>query len=196
MLRPVAEAGTNTAGLASHLASTHNTDSTARTAAATVQTELTAHEATPHGGGGGVDQTARDAAATAQGEIDAHEASTHNTDAGARQGAANAQTAIEEHIPLDTVHGIPAVAARVLALENAAPAGGGPTVLFDGAFVASTEHGEITGDIVCPETGDVELYARSTSGDRPGWAGYIKMPAADLSGCNRRFWYRDCEYVD
>ena len=113
--------------------------------------------------------------------LDAHEASTHNTDAGARQGAANAQTAIEEHIPLDTVHGIPAVAARVLALENAAPAGGGaPTVLFDGSFVASTDMGKITGDIVCPETGDVELYARSTSGDRPGWSGYMKLPAADL----------------
>ena len=89
----------------------HNTDTVARSTAVNarqigeaaqatadaVRTELTTHEATPHGGGGGADQTARDAAAAAQSEISAHEASTHNTDAGARTAAANAQSAIEDH---------------------------------------------------------------------------------------------------
>ena len=65
---------------------------------------MTAHEGTPHGGGGGVDQTARDSAAAAQTEIDTHEASTHNTDTtarstarNARQTAEQAQTAVETH---------------------------------------------------------------------------------------------------
>ena len=135
-------------------------------------------------------RNARQTAEQAQTELETHRNSTHNTDVTAR-------TAIEEHIPLDTVHGIPAVAARVLALENAAPAGGGaPTVLFDGAFDAGTSMGKLTGDIVCPETGDVELYARSTSGDRPGWSGYIKMSVRRPKSSYWSIWYCDSEYVD
>ena len=97
-----------------HEASPHNTDTTARAAAATAkgaadtaQADLDAHEATLHN----TDTTARAAAATAKGtadgattaaaaaqaEIDAHEASTHNTDGTARTAAANAQSAIEAH---------------------------------------------------------------------------------------------------
>ena len=97
-----------------HEASPHNTDQTARNAAATAQgtadgaqttadavrTELTTHETTPHGGGGGADQMARDAAAAAQvaadgaqSDLDAHELTLHNTDATARTAAASAQGA-------------------------------------------------------------------------------------------------------
>ena len=100
-----------------HEASPHNTDQTARNAAATAQgtadgaqttadavrTELTTHETTPHGGGGGTDQMARAAAAdaqvaadTAQSDLDAHEASTHNTDQTARTAAANARATAEQ----------------------------------------------------------------------------------------------------
>ena len=107
-------AATAQADLAAHEATLHNTDQTARDAAATAQgaadgaastadavrTELTTHETTPHGGGGGADQTARDAAAdaqvaadTAQSDLDAHEGSTHNHDQIARDAAATAQGA-------------------------------------------------------------------------------------------------------
>ena len=111
-------AATAQADLAAHEATLHNTDQTARDAAATAQgaadgaastadavrTELTAHEATPHGGGSGADQTARNAAATAQGtadtaqaDLDTHEATPHNFDTTARDAAASAQGAIAAH---------------------------------------------------------------------------------------------------
>ena len=94
-----------------HEASPHNTDTVARSTAVNarqigevaqatadaVRTELTTHETTPHGGGGGTDQMARAAAAAAQAEIDAHEASTHNHDATARDAAAAAQAGLEAH---------------------------------------------------------------------------------------------------
>ena len=100
-----------------HELTLHNTDTVARSTAVNarqigeaaqatadaVRTELTTHEATPHGGGGGADQTARDAAAdaqvaadTAQSDLDAHEATTHNFDATARDAAANARTTAEQ----------------------------------------------------------------------------------------------------
>ena len=100
-----------------HELAPHNTDTVARNAAATAQgtadgaqttadavrTELTTHETTPHGGGGGTDQMARDAAAAAQvaadgaqSDLDAHEGSTHNTDATARDAAQNARTTAEQ----------------------------------------------------------------------------------------------------
>ena len=100
-----------------HEASPHNTDQTARNAAATAQgtadgaqttadavrTELTTHETTPHGGGGGADQMARDAAAAAQvaadgaqSDLDAHELTLHNTDATARTAASAAQARADD----------------------------------------------------------------------------------------------------
>ena len=100
-----------------HEATPHNTDTLARSTAVdarqvgeaaqatadAVRTELTTHETTPHGGGGGTDQTARDAAATAQGaadtaqaDLDAHESSIHNHDQTARAAAASAQGAAEQ----------------------------------------------------------------------------------------------------
>ena len=51
------------ADLVAHETSAHNTDTAARTAAATAQSELDAHEATPHGEGGGDGQTAQQVAA-------------------------------------------------------------------------------------------------------------------------------------
>ena len=94
-----------------HELTLHNTDTVARSTAVNarqigeaaqatadaVRTELTTHETTPHGGGGGTDQMARAAAAAAQAEIDAHEASTHNHDATARDAAAAAQAGLEAH---------------------------------------------------------------------------------------------------
>ena len=103
--------------IAAHELTLHNTDTVARstavnarqigeaaqTTADAVRTELTTHEATPHGGGGGADQTARDAAAdaqvaadTAQSDLDTHELTLHNTDATARTAAASAQGAAEQ----------------------------------------------------------------------------------------------------
>ena len=97
-----------------HELTLHNTDTVARSTAVNarqigeaaqatadaLRTELTTHEGTPHGGGGGADQTARDAAAdaqvaadTAQSGLDAHEGSTHNHDQIARDAAATAQGA-------------------------------------------------------------------------------------------------------
>ena len=101
-----------------HELTLHNTDTVARSTAVNarqigeaaqatadaVRTELTTHEATPHGGGGGADQTARDAAAdaqvaadTAQSDLDAHEGSTHNHDQIARDAAATAQADLATH---------------------------------------------------------------------------------------------------
>ena len=65
-------------------------DQTARTAAATAQTEIDAHELTAHN----TDTTARATAGTAQSEIDAHELTTHNTDTTAR---GNLTTHIANH---------------------------------------------------------------------------------------------------
>ena len=103
-----------------HELAPHNTDTVARSTAVNarqigeaaqatadaVRTELTTHETTPHGGGGGTDQMARAAAAAAQAEIDAHEASTHNHDATARAAAATAQGAADTaQADLDTHKG-------------------------------------------------------------------------------------------
>ena len=52
---------------------------------------------TPGSGGGGIDQPARDASAAAQSEIAAHELSPHNTDQTARNAAASARGAIADH---------------------------------------------------------------------------------------------------
>ena len=115
--------------IAAHELTLHNTDTVARSTAVNarqigeaaqatadaVRTELTTHEATPHGGGGGADQTARDAAAdaqvaadTAQSDLDAHEGSTHNHDQIARDAAATAQgAAATAQADLDTHEGTP-----------------------------------------------------------------------------------------
>ena len=79
-----------------HEASTHNTDTVARSTARNArqvgeqaQNTIEAHEGTPHGGGGGVDQTARAG-------LETHEASTHNTDTVARSTARNARQVGEQ----------------------------------------------------------------------------------------------------
>ena len=92
-------AATAQADLDAHEASTHNTDQTARTAAANArataeqsQADLDAHEATPHN----FDTIARDAAANAQSAIDDHERAPHNTDGAARTAAAAAQARADD----------------------------------------------------------------------------------------------------
>ena len=92
-------AATAQADLDAHEASTHNTDQTARTAAANArataeqsQADLDAHEATPHN----FDTIARDAAADAQSSIADHERAPHNTDGAARTAAAAAQARADD----------------------------------------------------------------------------------------------------
>ena len=121
------------AAIDAHKASTHNTDTVARSTARNArqvgeqaQTTIEAHESTPHGGGGGVDQTARAG-------LETHEASTHNTDTVARSTARNArqvgeqaQTTIEDHEASthnhDAVARTAARAAQATADTAAAPA--------------------------------------------------------------------------
>ena len=86
-----------------HELTLHNTDQTARAAAATAQgtadtaqADLDTHEATPHN----FDTTARDAAASAQGAIAAHERAPHNTDTTARTAASAAQARADDAFAL------------------------------------------------------------------------------------------------
>ena len=135
---------------------------TAQTAADTAQAEILAHEATPHN----TDITARDdalnarqTAEQAQTAIETHEATPHNTDQTARDAAAAAQMAAE------------------------AAAGGRPTVLFEGASVAiGAMAGLIAGNVVCPETGDLEFYCDQVTGIRQGGVAYARIPAARVRG--------------
>ena len=180
-----------------HEATPHNTDITARDAAAAAQgtannaaTAATAAAATANAntgrldafpaGTGGVDQPARDAADGAQGtasnaataasnaqitadaaqsDIDEHEATPHNHDTVARNAAAAAQMAAE------------------------AAAGGGPAVLYEAASVAiGGSTGLIAGNVVCPETGDLEFYFEGLTGTRRGGVAYARIPAARIRG--------------
>ena len=150
------------------------------------------------GGGSGVDQTARDWASdaqsdadAAQAEIDTHEATPHNTDITARDAALNArqtaeqaQTAIETHEATphnhDTVARNAAAAAQMAA---EAAAGGRPTVLYEAASAAiGASTGLIAGDIICPETGDLEFYFEGLTGTRQGGVAYARIPAARIRG--------------
>ena len=71
-------------------------DATAGTITVTFADGTTRTDNLPAGmGGGGADQTARDAAAQAQSDIDAHELTPHNTDTVARSTARNARTTAE-----------------------------------------------------------------------------------------------------
>ena len=155
----------------------HNTDTVARAGVSTNASNLTAHEATPHGGGGGgtTDQTARDSAATAQAaadaaqtDVDSHETSAHNTDTTARASAATNASNLTTH--------------------EATPHGGGgggggatSTVLFESTSEAiGGSTALLTGDVVCPASGTVEVYFRVISGNRQGGVVSARIPAADL----------------
>ena len=138
----------------------------ASTAAAAASTAADTHGNSTHN----TDQTARDAAAAAQtaaaastaaqSAVDAHGRTTHNTDQTARDAAAAASAA-------------------------AATAGGGqpPTVLYEAATAAiGGSTALIAGNVVCPETGDLEFYFEGLTGSRQGGVAYARIPAARIRG--------------
>ena len=163
------------------------TDQTARDSAAAAQSEIDTHEASTHN----TDTTARSTALNArqtaeqaQTELEAHRTSTHNTDAGARQAAANAQSAVEDHER--TTHNTDQVARdAAAAAQTAAEAatGGRPTVLYEASTAAiGGSTGLIAGNVVCPETGDLEFYFEGLTGTRQGGIAYARIPAARMRG--------------
>ena len=149
-----------------------------------------------------VDQTARDAAAAAQATADAHEATQHNHDAGARTAAANAQITAESardaaaaaQSDADTAQ---TTAGQAQATATAAqadidsheanhPGGGGtpPTVLYDGTTTLAGGSAKLPGEIVCPQTGILEIYLEAMAGNRSNSVGSLKAPAARVYAAN------------
>ena len=156
-------------------------------AAAAAQADIDAHEATPHNTDTVARSTARNARTTAeqaQAGLEAHEASTHNHDAGARTAAANAQSAIEDHER--TPHNMDTVARNAAAAAQSAAeaaAAGRPTVLYEAATAAiGGSTALIAGNVVCPETGELEFYFEGLTGSRQGGVAYARIPAARLRG--------------
>ena len=113
-----------------------------------------------------------------------YKASTHNTDGTARTAAANAQSAIEDHER--TTHNTDTVARNAAAAAQSAAeaaAAGRPTVLYEAATAAiGGSTGLITGNVVCPETGEIELYFDQVAGTRQGGIAYARIPAARIRG--------------
>ena len=181
------------AELDAHEGTPHNTDATARDAAAAAQTaadaaqaELDAHEGTPHN----TDGTARTAAAAAA----ATAATAQTTASTARDAAAAAQA--DADTAQTTAGQAQATATAASAAANAAQSdiddhkanhptgmGGGPTVLYEAATAAiGTSTGLITGNVVCPEIGELEFYFEGLTGTRKGGVAYARIPAARIRG--------------
>ena len=61
--------------------------------------------------------------------------------------------------------------------------GGGPTVLYEAATAAiGTATGLIAGNVVCPETGELEFYFQGLTGTRQGGVAYARIPVARIRG--------------
>ena len=118
-------------------------------------------------------------------------------ESGAQQGGLVTVGAFIYDVQLDRVRVITAYSGAVpsnlrlqWAAQNPGAGGGGgetpagPTVLFDAIFATGTTMAKLTGDIVCPASGMIELYCRSLSGDRTGWVGFFRVDAADLRAVN------------
>ena len=144
-----------------HEASTHNTDAGARTAAAAAAATAATAQTTA--------STARDAATAAQADADTAQATAGQAQATATAAstAANAaQADIDDH-----------------EANHPTGMGGGPTVLYEAATAAiGTATGLITGNVVCPETGEIELYFDQVTGTRQGGIAYARIPAARIRG--------------
>ena len=144
-----------------HEASTHNTDAGARTAAAAAAATAATAQTTA--------STARDAAAAAQSDADTAQttAGQAQVTATAASAAANAaQSDIDDH-----------------KANHPTGMGGGPTVLYEAATAAiGTSTGLITGNVVCPETGELEFYFEARTGTRQGGVAYARIPAARIRG--------------
>ena len=142
------------------------------------------------------------AAAAAQADLDAHEATQHNHDAGARTAAANAQITAESvrdaaaaaQSDADTAQ---TTAGQAQATATAAqadidsheanhPGGGGtpPTVLYEGTATLAAGSAKLPGEIVCPQTGFLEIYLEATAGNRSNSVGSLKAPAARVYAAN------------
>ena len=148
------------ADIDAHEAGPHNTDAGARTAAAAAATAATAQTTA---------STARDAATAAQADAD-----TAQTTAGQAQATATAastaanaaQADIDDH-----------------EANHPTGMGGGPPVLYEAATaVIGTSTGLITGNVICPETGELEFYFEGLTGTRQGGVAYARIPAARIRG--------------
>ncbi len=60
--------------------------------------------------------------------------------------------------------------------------GGGPAVLYEATAAIGTSTGLITGNVVCPETGDLEFYFDQVTGTRQGGVAYARIPVARIRG--------------
>ena len=192
---------TRTEALPSGMGGGPGEDATARASAASAQStadaaqsDIDAHEATPHN----TDQTARDAALNArqtadaaQSDIDAHEATPHNTDQTARDAALNArQTADAAQSDIDAHEATPhntdqtardAAAAAQRAAEEAAC--GRPTLLYEASTVAiGGTTALVDGNVACPPTGGIEFYFEGLTGTRRGGVAYARIPVARIRG--------------
>ena len=108
-------------------------------------------------------ESARDAAAAAQSDAD-----TAQTTAGQAQATATAaQADIDSH-------------------EATHPGGGGtpPTVLYDGTTTLAGGSAKLPGEIVCPQTGFLEIYLEAMAGNRSNSVGSLKAPAARVYAAN------------
>ena len=125
--------------------------------------------ATPH-----VDQIARDAAAANAAAISALPAATPHVDQTARDAAAAAQATADEggsgtplEVATDELHSsssTPLVNAAAHAVDDT----NWSNLQADGA------------DVVCPDTGEIEIFVYAKSGLRDNSVAYAKVPAAEL----------------
>ena len=61
--------------------------------------------------------------------------------------------------------------------------GGAPTVLYEAQTAAiGSSSGLIAGNVVCPATGEIEVYADQVTGTRQGAVAYARIPAARIRG--------------
>ena len=60
---------------------------------------------------------------------------------------------------------------------------GGPPVLYEATTAAiGTSTGLITGNVICPATGELEFYFKGLTGTRQGGVAYARIPAARIRG--------------
>ena len=60
---------------------------------------------------------------------------------------------------------------------------GAPTVLYEAQTAAiGSSSGLIAGNVVCPATGEIEVYADQVTGTRQGAVAYARIPAARIRG--------------
>ena len=163
-------AAANAAAISALPAATPHVDQTARDAAAANAAAISAlPAATPH-----VDQTARDAAAANAAAISALPAATPHVDQTARDAAAAAQATADEggsgtplEVATDELHSsssTPLVNAAAHAVDDT----NWSNLQADGA------------DVVCPDTGELEIFVYAKSGLRDNSVAYAKVPAAEL----------------